>query len=126
MVKTQPVGNTSVAQSPGADNKGPELSGLRPETITRTNKRILSKGGRTPTTTSGDPEAPDILTNMLHQASVSEEHRTLMGTVVEKVLAAKSGLNEAFVGLLRGFKVCIIICSIVFYSRIHLCIDNSP
>ena len=49
-----------------------------------------------------------------------------MGMMVEKVLAAKSGLNEAFVGLLRGFEVCTVICSIMFYSRIHLCIDSSP
>ena len=74
-------------------------------------------GGRTPTAASGDPEALDILTNMLQQASVSEEHRTLMGTVVEKVLSVKHGLNESFVGLLRGFEVCNVICSIVFYSQ---------
>ena len=49
-----------------------------------------------------------------------------MDMVVEKVLAAKSGLNEASVGLLRGFEVCTVICSIVFYSRIHLCMDSSP
>ena len=28
-----------------------------------------------------------------------------MGTVVERVLSAKSGFNEAFTSLLRGFKV---------------------
>ena len=117
MAKTQPEGNTSVAQSPGVDNKGPELSGLRLETIIGTNKRIPSKGGRTPTTASGDPEAPDVLTNMLQKAFVSEEHRTLMGTVVERVLSAKSGLNEAFTSLLRGFEVCTVIFSIVFYSQ---------
>ena len=95
MMKTLTEGDTSVAQGPGANNEGPELSGLRPETTSWTNKRIPSKGGRTPTSASGGPEAPDILTNMLRQASVSEEHRTLMGTVVKKVLSAKSGLNEA-------------------------------
>lgn len=30
----------------------------------------------------------------------------LNGQVVEKVLSAKSGLNEAFTSLLRGFEVC--------------------
>ena len=29
-----------------------------------------------------------------------------MGTVVEKVQSAKSGLNEAFTSLLTGFEVC--------------------
>ena len=113
VMKTLPEGDTSVAQYPGANDKGPELSGLRPETITRTNKRFPSKGGRTPTAASGDPEAPTILTKMLRQASVSEEHRTLMGTVVERVLSAKSGLNEAFTSLLRSFEVCNVIFSIV-------------
>ena len=117
VMKTLPEGDTSVAWGPGANNKGPGLPGLHPETTLGTNKRIPSKGGRTPTAASGDPEAPDILTNMLRQASVSEEHRTLMGTVVVKVLSAKSGLNEAFTSLLRGFEVCTIIFPIVFYSQ---------
>ena len=113
MMKTQPEGDTLVAQGPGTNNKGPEYSGLQPDT----NKRIPSKGGCTPIAASEDPEAPDILTNMLQQASVSQEHPTLMGKVVEKVMFVKCGLNEAFVGLLRGFKVCTVICSIVFYSQ---------
>ena len=117
MMKTQPEGDTSVAQGPAANNEGPELSGLQPETTPGTNKRITSKGGHTPSAASGDSEALNILMNMLRQASVSEEHRTLMGTVVEKVLSAKSGLNEAFTSLLRGFEVCTVIFSIVFYSQ---------
>ena len=116
-MKTLPEGDTSVAQGPGTNNKGPGLSGLQSETTLGTNKRLPSKGGRTPTAASGGPEASDILMNMLRQASVSEEHRTLMGTVVEKVLSAKSRLNEAFVGLLRGFEVCTVMHSIAFYSQ---------
>ena len=65
VMKTLPKGDTSVAQGPGANNEGPELSGLQPETTPGTNKWIPSKGGRTPTAASEDPEAPDILTNML-------------------------------------------------------------
>ena len=117
MMKTLPEGDTSVAQGPGSDNKGPGLSGLQPETTLGTNEWIPSKGGRTPTAASGDPEAPDILTDMLRQASVLEEHRTLMGTVVERVLSVKSGLNEAFTSLLRGFEVCDIIFPTVLYSQ---------
>ena len=104
------------AQGPGNNNEDPEQSGMQPDT----NKRIRSKGDRTPAAASRDPEVPDILTNMLWQASVSEEHRTLMGTVVKKVLSAKSGLNEDFASLLRGFEVCTVICAIVFYS------ENTP
>ena len=52
---------------------------------------------------------PDTLTGLLRQAAISEAHRTLMGTVVERISSAKSGLNEAFTSLLRGFEVCKVI-----------------
>ena len=42
----------------------------------------------------------------LQGASVLEEHHTLMGTAVEKVQSAKSGLGEAFMNLLIDFEVC--------------------
>ena len=116
-MKTLTEGDTSVAQGPGANNKGLGLFSLQPETTLGMNERIPLKGGCAATAASGDPEAPDILTNMLRQASVSEQHRTLMGTVVEKVLSVKSGLNEAFTSLLRGFEVCNVMLSIVFYSK---------
>ena len=57
------------------------------------------------------------LMDMLRYSSVSEEHRTLMGTVVERILSAKSGLNEAFMSLLRGFEVRTIIFLIVLYTQ---------
>ena len=41
----------------------------------------------------------------LRGASVMDEHRVLMGTVIEKVQSAKSGLNEAYSNLLTGFEV---------------------
>ena len=36
---------------------------------------------------------PDTLTGLLEQAALLEAHRTLMGTVSEKISSAKSGLN---------------------------------
>ena len=48
---------------------------------------------------------PDTLIGLLEQAAISKAHRTLMGTVVERISSAKSGLNEAFTSLLRGFEV---------------------
>ena len=48
---------------------------------------------------------PDTLTGLLEQAALSEDHRTLRGTVLEKISSATSGLNEAFGSLLKGFKV---------------------
>ena len=122
-MKTRPEGDTSVVQGlgcaapTGTDNKGPGLSDLQLETTLRSSKYTPLKGVRTPTAASRDPEAPDTLMDILRHALVPEEHRTLMGTVVERVLSAKSGLNEAFRSLLRGFEVCNVMLSIVLYSQ---------
>ena len=80
--------------------------------ILEASKRIPSKECRTPAAVSEDPGAPEMLTDMLRRASISEKHHALMVTVVEKVLSAKSGLNEAFLSLLRGFEVCDVVLPI--------------
>ena len=51
------------------------------------------------------PEAPDRLLEALQGTSIVDEHRTLMGTVIERVQSAKSGLTEACTSLLTGFEV---------------------
>ena len=48
---------------------------------------------------------PDTLTGLLERAALSEDHRTLMCTVFEKISSATSGLNEDFTSLLKGFEV---------------------
>ena len=96
----------------GVKHGDPALFGLEPETIPGASGRIPSKEYRTPAAASEDPEAPEMLADMVRQASVSEEHRALMVTVVEKVLSTKSGLNEAFTSLLRGFEVCDVVLPI--------------
>ena len=58
-----------------------------------------------PPVTSVQPGAPDNLLEVLRGASIVEEHRILMGTVIEKVQSVKSGLTEACSGLLTGFEV---------------------
>ena len=93
----------------GTDNKGPGLSGLLSKATLGLSKHIPSKGVRTPAAASRSPEAPDTLMGMLQNPSILEEHHTLMGMVVERILSARSGLNEAFTGLLRGFEVCNVI-----------------
>ena len=47
----------------------------------------------------------DVLRDLLEQAAISEEHCTLMGTVIERISSAESGLHEAFMSLLTGFEV---------------------
>ena len=101
-----PEANTSVASSPAcsapvADNeKGPGESGVRPNT----------------------------LTGLLESAALFEDHRTLMGTVLEKISSATSGLNEAFRSLLKVFEVSRKNTQLlVVLHAIHaLCIDSTP
>ena len=59
---------------------------------------------------------------LLRQAPVSEEHRTLMGTVIERISSAKSGLNEAFTSLLRGFEVRNVIFFNLYRKRKVHCV----
>ena len=49
---------------------------------------------------------PNMLTGLLEQAALSEDHRTLMGAVLEKISSTTSGLNESFGSLIKGFEVC--------------------
>ena len=79
-----------------------------------------------PTAPSTNPEAPNPLMDALQRASIME-HRTLMGTVVERVQSARSGLNEAFTNLLTGFEVCdVIFLAVLHMPKKCLCIDSSP
>ena len=43
---------------------------------------------------------------LLGRASISEEHRALMGTMIERISSAEDGLHEAVKSLLTGFEVC--------------------
>ena len=47
----------------------------------------------------------DVLRELLERAAISEEHHTLMGTVMERISSAESGLHDAFMSLLTGFEV---------------------
>ena len=67
------------------------------------------EGKPTPPVTSIHLEAPDRLLEALQGASIVEEHRTLMGKVIERVQSAKSGLTEACTSLLTGFEVSNVI-----------------
>ena len=92
----RPEGNPSATRSPQysapkeSNRKSPEPSGVR----------------------------SDALKDLLEQAAISEAHRTLMGTVVERISSAESGLHEAFMSLLKGFEVREIVY--VFDSTAHV------
>ena len=89
---------------------GPQPN-TNPETYTalESGKQPPSKegGAPIPPVTSVHPEVPDTLLEALQSTSIVEEHRVLMGTVVERVQSVKSGLTEACTSLLTGFEVCI-------------------
>ena len=60
----------------------------------------------------------DALKDLLGQAAVSEAHHMLMGTVIERISSAESGLHEAFMSLLKGFEVREIVY--VFDSTVYI------
>ena len=47
----------------------------------------------------------DVQRDLLERVAISEEHRTLMGTVIERISSTESRLHEAFMSLLTGFEV---------------------
>ena len=110
-----PEDGASATRGSGIKTGVPEPSGLQPETILEASKQVPSQECHTPPAVSEDPGAPKILTGLLRRASISEEHRTLMATVVKRVLSVKSGLNEAFTSLLRGLEVSDVALTIDFH-----------
>ena len=66
---------------------------------------------RVPPSPAG-PEGPapsgvrsEELKDLLGQAAISKDHRALMGTVIERIASAESGLHEAIRSLLTGYEV---------------------
>ena len=92
-----------------------------PETLTapRSEKQppLAGGGDPTPPATSVQPKASGGLSTALESASIIDEHRALMGVVIEKIQAAESGLNESCVSLIKGLEVCVEDCH---------SIDSSP
>ena len=97
----------------GTGHGGRVPFGPEPDTIPEiyaapeSSERHSLKGGNVlvPPVTSVQPEAPDNLLEALRGASIVDEHRALMGTVIEKVQFIKSGLTKARTSLLSGFEV---------------------
>ena len=79
---------------------------LEPPKVPYSGRQPLAKEGEpTVPMTSVAPEVPDSQLEVLHGASMDEEHRTLMSAVIQKVRSTKSGLTEACTCLLTGFEV---------------------
>ena len=82
----------SAAPSCGADD--PEVSSRR-----------VSPSPEGPESSAPIGVRPMELQDLLKRASISEDHRTLMGNVIERISSAESGLYEAVGSLLTGFEV---------------------
>ena len=65
--------------------------------------QAFEKGHRTSLAPFG--ARTEEMKDLLGRASISEEHRALMGTVIERISSAESGLHEAVRSLLTGFEV---------------------
>ena len=69
-------------------------------------RQPLAKGGKPSVPmASVHPEASDNLLELLCDASIDEEHHTIMSAVVKKVRSTKNGLTEACASLLTVFEV---------------------
>ena len=119
-MKAAPGGQTSGAGDMGekipmgVDGGGNLEFGPQPDAVPETktapgsSRRPPSGGEGVPVSpaTSLQPEVSDALLAALKSASIVDEHRALMGAVIEKIQSAESGLNEACISLIRGFEVC--------------------
>ena len=83
----------SAAPSCGADD--PEVSSRR-----------VSPSPAGPESSAPIGVRPVELQDLLKRASISEDHRTLMSMVIERISSAESELYEAVGSLLTGFEVC--------------------
>ena len=63
----------------------------------------------------------DVLRELVGRAAISDEHRVLMNTVMERISSAESGLHEAFMSLLTGFEVRKIMYDSPAHARCALC-----
>ena len=63
----------------------------------------------------------DVLRELVGRAAISDEHRVLMNTVMERISSAESGLHEAFMSLLTGFEVRKRMCDSPAHARCALC-----
>ena len=83
----------SAALSGGADD--PEVSSRR-----------VSPSPAGPESSAPIGIRPVELQDLLKRASISEDHRALMSTVIRRISSARSGLHNAVRSLLAGFEVC--------------------
>ena len=107
-----------------------EVSSRRvpPDPMSPEDNPLAARHPQYPAAEESDSKGPycvrsDALKDLLGKAVVSEAHHTLMGTVIERISSAESGLHEAFMSLLKGFEVreIIYVFDSTAYVRYSLC-----
>ena len=92
VVLEEPQGNLPDSRSKGDKTPQGSKYGFKPDTVPESST-IPDRGRRTPSKRSKpsvpaafvQPEVPDDLLEALEGASIDEEHRTIMSTVIQKV-----------------------------------------
>ena len=69
---------------------------------------LMAGGLPTLSASSVQAEPPGSLSTALKNASIVDEHRALMGEVVERIQSAESGLNTSCLSLIKAFEVCFL------------------
>ena len=106
-------------ETPPPDSPAPEAGDLEvssrrasPDPVRPEDNPIVTRSPQHPALEEGKQKSPapsgmrsDALRDLLRRATISEEHRTLMGTVMERISSAESRLHDAFMSLLTGFEV---------------------
>ena len=99
---------------PPSEAGDPEVSSRRvsPNPAWAEDNYVAPQGSPRPAFETGHRTSPapfgarsEELKNLLGRASISEEHRALMGTVIERISSADSRLHEVVRSLLTGFEV---------------------
>ena len=107
------------SETPPPDSSAQEAGDLEvssrrasPDPVRPEDNPMVTRSPQYPALEEGKQKSPapsgmrsDALRDLLKRATISEEHRMLMGTVMERISSAKSGLHDAFMSLLTGFEV---------------------
>ena len=110
MMESETPPPDSSAQEAGV----PEVSSRRasPDPVRPEDNPIDPQSPQRPALEESEQKSPapsgmrsDVLRELLGQVAISEEHHTLMGTVMERISSAENGLHEAFMSLLTGYEV---------------------
>ena len=108
--------DTGAAASRHVNGGGDLGFGPQPDRVLETSKAPGS-GEQLPLTGGGPPAPPATsvqeeltggLSTALRSTSIIDEHRTLMGAVIEKIQSTESRLNESCLGLIKAFEVCFL------------------